>query len=76
MMSRGFTALQCPAVLATAQNDLAQILGVGDDNGDGTADLMARSNDRCLWLYPGNGQGGVAGRQPVRGGEGAGHVVG
>lgn len=29
-----------------------------------------------VWLYPGNGLGGVAGRQLVRGGEGTGHVLG
>ena len=64
------------SVLAAAQNDLTQILGVGDYNGDGRADLMASSGDGHLWLYPGNGLGMVAGRQPVRGGEGVGHVLG
>ena len=72
----GSSRLQGGSVLAGAQNDLAQILGVGDYNGDGTADLMARSNAGSLWLYPGNGLGGVAIRQPVRGGEGVGHVLG
>jgi stage II sporulation protein D len=51
------------------------VLGVGDDNGDGTADLGARSDDGRLWRYPGNGQGGLAGRRPVRGGEGVGHFL-
>jgi hypothetical protein len=69
-------ALQSPTVLATAQVDLAQVLGVGDYNGDGAADLMARASDGRLWLYPGDGHGGVGGRQPVRGGEGVGHVIG
>ena len=69
-------ALQSPTVLANAQVDLVQVLGVGDYNGDGAADLMARASDGRLWLYPGNGRGGVAGRQPVRGGEGVGHVIG
>ena len=72
----GPNVLQDSSVLATAQNDLAQILGVGDYNGDRTADVMARSGAGRLWLYPGNGKGGLASRQPVRGGEGAGHVVG
>jgi hypothetical protein len=72
----GAGRLQSGSVLATAQNDIAQILGLGDYNGDGAADLMARSAAGRLWLYPGNGQGGLASRQPVRGGEGAGHVIG
>jgi hypothetical protein len=63
-------------VMVTAQNDLAQILGVGDYNGDGSADVLARSVDGSLWIYPGDGNGGLAGRQPIRGGEGAGHVLG
>jgi len=68
--------LQGASVLRTAQNDLAQVLGVGDYNGDGTADVIARSRDGLLWLYPGNGLGSVGARQPVRGGQGAGHVLG
>jgi hypothetical protein len=72
----GPNALQDVTVLKTAQNDLAQILGVGDYNGDRAADVLARSGDGRLWLYPGNGKGAVAGRQPVRGGEGVGHVLG
>jgi hypothetical protein len=63
-------------VIARAQNDVAQILGVGDYNGDGAADLMARTGVGSLWLYPGNRLGSVAVRQPVRGGEGADHVLG
>jgi N-acetylmuramoyl-L-alanine amidase/FG-GAP-like repeat len=72
----GSSALQGGPVLARAQSDLTQILGVGDYNGDGTADLVARSRVGSLWLYPGNGLGAVSGRQLVRGGEGVGHVVG
>jgi hypothetical protein len=72
----GAGPLQSGIVLATAQNDIAQVLGVGDYNGDGNADLMARSAAGSLWLYPGDGQGRMAARQPVRGGEGAGHVIG
>ena len=72
----GPTALQDSVVLKSAQNDLAQVLGVGDYNGDSRADLLARSLDGRLWLYPGDGQGALAGRQPVRGGEGVGHVLG
>jgi hypothetical protein len=73
----GDSPLQDAFVLATGQNDLAQILGVGDYNGDGTADLVARADDGSLWLYAGDGAGGLLpGRQPLRGGEGAGHVIG
>jgi len=73
---RGSRTLLGGSLLARAQNDLAQVLGVGDYNGDGTADVMARSSAGRLWLYPGNGAGAVRGRQPVRGGQGAGHVLG
>jgi hypothetical protein len=72
----GPNALQDVSVLKAAQNDLAQILGVGDYNGDRAADVLARAADGRLWLYPGNGKSGVASRQPVRGGEGVGHVLG
>jgi len=72
----GSSTLQGGSVLARAQSGLIQILGVGDYNGDKTADLVARAGDGLLWLYPGNGLGAVLGRQPLRGGEGAGHVLG
>ena len=72
----GPTALQDSVVLKTGQNDLAQILGVGDYNGDRSADVLARSGDGHLWVYPGNGTSALGSRQPVRGGEGAGHVLG
>jgi len=72
----GPNALQDSVVLKTAQNDLAQILGVGDYNGDRSADVLARSGDGRLWVYPGSSTGALGGRQPVRGGEGPGHVLG
>ena len=72
----GSAGLRYVSVLATAQKDLVQILGMGDYNGDGTADVMGRSSTGSLWVYPGNGKGGLAARQPVRGGEGSGHVLG
>ena len=72
----GPNGLQDAVVLKTLQNDLAQILGVGDYNGDKSADVLARSVDGRLWVYPGNGKGTLGGRQPVRGGEGAGYVLG
>lgn len=32
------------------------LVGVGDFNGDGKADLVARGKDGTLWLYPGTGR--------------------
>ena len=72
----GPTALQDSVVLRTAQYDLVQILGIGDYNGDTSLDVLARSGDGRLWLYPGNGTGSLGGRQQVSGGEGAGYVLG
>ena len=34
------------------------LLGPGDWDGDGAADLLARRTNGTLWLYPGNGAGG------------------
>ena len=37
------------------------LVGTGDFNGDGRADLLARERATgYLWLYPGNGSGGFA----------------
>jgi len=72
----GTGGLRSGLVLTTGQDDLSQLMGVGDYNGDGTADVLARSAVGSLWVYPGNGAGGLGARQPVRGGEGAGHVLG
>jgi len=72
----GPNVLQDLVVLKAAQYDLTQILGVGDYNGDARADVLAVSADGNLWVYPGNGAGALGGRQLLRGGEGAGHVLG
>lgn len=72
----GGRVLRAGILLARAQNDLTQILGAGDYNGDTLADVIARSGDGRLWLYPGNGLGAVLSRQLIRGGQGAGHVLG
>jgi hypothetical protein len=54
-------------VLRTGETSLAQLVGIGDMNGDGTNDVLARDRDGRLWLYAGNGTGGLnSGRQPVR----------
>jgi hypothetical protein len=72
----GSGGLRAGVVLAAAQSDITQILGAGDYNGDGVADLIAKSASGSLWLYPGNGLGGVSARLQIRGGEGAGHALG
>ena len=72
----GPAPLKDSSMLRTGRSDLEQILGVGDYNGDRTADVLARSSTGRLWIYPGDGKGGLAGGQPVRGGEETGHVLG
>ncbi|HEX8971206.1 FG-GAP-like repeat-containing protein [Oryzihumus sp.] len=63
-------------VLRSGQNDLAQLIAVGDYDGDGRNDVLARSTTGQLWLYTGNGVGGLnPGRQPVFGGS-TGKVLG
>jgi len=37
----------------------------GDFSGDGRSDLLARSGDGKLWMYPGNGTGGFLPRKAV-----------
>lgn len=39
-------------------NVFNSIFGVGDFNGDGHRDVMARDTSGVLWLYPGDGHGG------------------
>jgi hypothetical protein len=49
--------------VGTGWNGMSAILGPGDFNGDGTADVLARrASTGDLWLYPGNGA-----RRPPRG---------
>ncbi|MGW7002071.1 FG-GAP repeat domain-containing protein [Streptomyces sp. NPDC054933] len=43
-------------------------VGVGDLNGDGKNDLVARDKTGTLWLYPGNSQGGFSARHPIASG--------
>jgi hypothetical protein len=43
----------------TGWNVFNAVVGPGDLNGDGTADVLARqASTGSLWLYPGNGRGG------------------
>ena len=43
-------------------NSMNTIIGAGDFNGDGKADLIARDSSGNLWLYRGNGAGSFLGR--------------
>jgi hypothetical protein len=45
-------------VIATGWNAFSSITGVGDWDGDGAPDLLARKTDGTMWLYPGDGAGG------------------
>jgi FG-GAP-like repeat len=54
----GFSVVGEP--LGAGWNIFNEIVGPGDWNGDGRADLLARRYDGTLWLYGGNGRGGFA----------------
>lgn len=41
------------------------VVGTGDLDGDLAADVLARDASGCLWLYPGTGTGGLAGRRSM-----------
>jgi FG-GAP-like repeat len=52
--------------VGTGWNGFSALVGPGDFNGDGTADVLAReSSTGYLWLYPGNGTGGWKSRVRV-----------
>jgi hypothetical protein len=59
-----------PAVrVGTGWNVFSSLVGPGDLDGDGAADVLARrASTGDLWLYPGNGRGGW--KTPVRIGTG------
>ncbi|MEU6620724.1 VCBS repeat-containing protein [Streptomyces litmocidini] len=42
-----------------------QILPVGDDNGDGNGELIARDSKGTLWYYTGKGDGTLAAREVI-----------
>jgi hypothetical protein len=43
-------------------------LGVGDLTGDGKPDLASRDSAGKLWLFPGDGHGGIGSRREISGG--------
>jgi hypothetical protein len=45
-------------VIGTGWHIFSSITGVGDWDGDGAPDLLARRTDGTMWLYPGTGDGG------------------
>jgi hypothetical protein len=51
--------------LASGWGSMDRLLTPGDANGDGHADLLARDRTGRLWLYPGNGRGGLGARTLV-----------
>lgn len=59
-----------PERLGAGWNEYNKLVGSGDVNGDGRADLLARDTNGHLWLYPGTGdpQYPFTGRKDLGGG--------
>ncbi|MDT9692140.1 VCBS repeat-containing protein [Streptomyces sp. P9(2023)] len=51
--------------IGTGWNIYNQILSVGDDNGDGNGELIARDTAGTLWYYTGRGDGTLSARQQI-----------
>ncbi|PUA81947.1 FG-GAP-like repeat-containing protein [Nocardioides currus] len=54
-------------LLGKGMGSYTQFIGVGDQNGDGSADLYARDTKGRVYLYAGNGAGKFGGRSAVPG---------
>ncbi|WP_195908198.1 SpoIID/LytB domain-containing protein [Nostocoides sp. HKS02] len=64
----GSGALIAPAIpVSGGWNGYPDLVGVGDVNGGGGADLLARDTSGHLWLYPGKGDGTFGTRNAVTG---------
>jgi len=48
--------------VASGWESMTAIVGIGDFNGDGHADILARDTSGVLWLYPGTGTGTLSAR--------------
>jgi len=46
-------------------NTLTMLFSPGDFNGDGKSDLIGRKSDGTLWMYRGNGAGGLIGNNQI-----------
>jgi hypothetical protein len=55
----------CASTAGRAGWNACTIRGPGDFSGDGRPDILARDAAGSLWLYPGNGTGGVTARTLV-----------
>lgn len=56
------TTLGSPVTIGKGWTTISALVGIGDLDGDGAVDLVARrSSDQTLWLYRGDGRGAVAG---------------
>lgn len=54
-----------PRLIARGWNVFSTIISSWDFNGDGKCGVLARAADGTLWMYPGNGTGGLAPRKAV-----------
>ena len=65
----GTGGLRAGRVLSGGWNTINALLAPGDFSGDGIPDLIARTRaDGVLWMYPGNGTGGLRPRVRLGGG--------
>ncbi|MFB7514937.1 FG-GAP-like repeat-containing protein [Streptomyces sp. NPDC056144] len=62
----GTGAFGARKLVGSGWNAMNALVGAGDTNGDGRADLVAReASTGKLWFYPGNGSGGFGARKLI-----------
>lgn len=64
---RGDGSFRAAVKLSSVWGEYTDLIGAGDTNGDGSADLLARDGAGKLWLHPGTGNGGFGARVEVPG---------